>query len=164
MEKTIKAGKKAIRLTNRVKWMVIYKQQFGKDILPTLIPIANTVIEVAVGAMKATGGKGIDMKNAGEVLKDIDVADVQSAMYSLAGLEFTDLLQIVWSMEKALDDNAEDFDAWVESVEAFPVDAILPAVIDLNAKMLMTSKNYSRLRSAVDGLKSATSLSTSTES
>lgn len=163
MEKTIKAGKKSIKLTNRVKWLVIYKNQFGKDIMPSLIPIANTLVELAFTFARATGG---NLKGAklGDMMQGIDISDIQSALYSLAGLEFTDVLQIVWSMSKAADDNTDNYDDWLDSLDTFPVDAILPVIFDLNTKMLLTSKNYSRLQSVVEDLKSTTETSTSTES
>jgi hypothetical protein len=165
MEKTIKAGKKSYKLTNKVKWMQVYKNEFGRDIMPMLIPVANAFLEIAVSVMKATGGKSLDMSKAGEVMKDIDIADIQSSMYSLAGLEFTDLLAITWSMARTLDDETVDFDTWVDEFvdDFFPVDEIAPTIIEINAKALMSSKNYSRLRKAVESLKPMTR-STLTES
>lgn len=163
MEKTIKAGKKSIKLTNRVKWLVIYKNQFGKDIMPSLIPIANTLVELAFTFARATGGN-VKGAKLGDMMRGIDISDVQSALYSLAGLESTDILQIVWSMAKAADDDLENYDDWLDSLDAFPVDAILPVIFDLNTKALLTSKNYSRLQSVVEALKSTTENSTSTES
>lgn len=165
MEKTIKAGKKSYKLTNKVKWMTVYKNQFGRDIMPMLVPVANAFLEIAVSVMKATGGKSLDMSKAGEVMKDIDIADIQSSMYSLAGLEFTDLLAITWSMARTLDDETVDFDTWVDEFvdDFFPVDEIAPTIIEINAKALMSSKNYSRLRKAVESLKPMTR-STLTES
>lgn len=165
MEKTIKAGKKSYKLTNKVKWMQVYKNEFGRDIMPMLVPVANAFLEIAVSVMKATGGKSLDMSKAGEVLKDIDIADIQSSMYSLAGLEFTDLLAITWSMARTLDDETADFDTWVDEFvdDFFPVDEIAPTIIEINAKALMSSKNYSRLRNMVGSLKPMTS-STLTES
>lgn len=165
MEKTIKAGKKSYKLTNKVKWMQVYKNQFGRDIMPMLVPVANAFMELAVSVMKATGGKSLDMSKAGEVLKDIDIADIQSSMYSLAGLEFTDLLAITWSMARTLDEDTADYETWVDEFvdDFFPVDEIAPAIVEINAKALMSTKNYSRLQKAVESLKPKTN-STSTES
>lgn len=165
MEKTIKAGKKIYKLTNKVKWMQVYKNEFGRDIMPMLVPVANAFLELAVSVMKATGGKALDMSKAGEVLKDIDIADIQSSMYSLAGLEFTDLLAITWSMARTLDEDTADFETWVDEFvdDFFPVDEIAPAIVEINAKALMSTKNYSRLQKAVESLKPKTN-STSTES
>lgn len=161
MEKTIKLDSKtSIRVSNNIEWALIYKDQFGRDVLPMLIPVANTFIELAVSVMKSTGGKALDMKNAGETIKDLDISDIQSALYSLAGLEFTDILNITWAMAKAADETIEEPRVWVRSLTSFPVDAILPVIFDMNMQFLTTTKNYKRLQAAVEALKPKNSTST----
>lgn len=161
MEKTIKLDSKtSIRVSNNIEWSLIYRDQFGRDVLPMLIPVANTFIELAVSVMKSTGGKALDMKNAGETIKDLDISDIQSALYSLAGLEFTDILNITWAMAKAADETIEEPRVWVRSLTSFPVDAILPIIFDMNMQFLTTTKNYKRLQAAVEALKPKNSTST----
>lgn len=161
MEKTIKLDSKtSIRVSNNIEWALIYKDQFGRDVLPMLIPVANTFIELAVSVMKSTGGKALDMKNAGETIKDLDISDIQSALYSLAGLEFTDILNITWAMAKAADESIEEPRVWVRSLTSFPVDAVVPVIFDMNLQFLTTTKNYKRLQAAVEALKPKNSTST----
>lgn len=161
MEKTIKLDSKtSIRVSNNIEWALIYKDQFGRDVLPMLIPVANTFIELAVSVMKSTGGKALDMKNAGETIKDLDISDIQSALYSLAGLEFTDILNIAWAMAKAADETIEEPRLWVRSLTSFPVDAVVPVIFDMNLQFLTTTKNYKRLQAAVEALKPKNSTST----
>lgn len=161
MEKTIKLDSKtSIRVSNNIEWALIYKDQFGRDVLPMLIPVANTFIELAVSVMKSTGGKALDMKNAGETIKDLDISDIQSALYSLAGLEFTDILNIAWAMAKAADETIEEPRVWVRSLTSFPVDAVVPVIFDMNLQFLTTTKNYKRLQAAVEALKPKNSTST----
>lgn len=161
MEKTIKLDSKtSIRVSNNIEWALIYKDQFGRDVLPMLIPVANTFIELAVSVMKSTGGKALDMKNAGETIKDLDISDIQSALYSLAGLEFTDILNITWAMAKAADETIEEPRVWVRSLTSFPVDAVVPVIFDMNLQFLTTTKNYKRLQAAVEALKPKNSTST----
>lgn len=161
MEKTIKLDSKtSIRVSNNIEWALIYKDQFGRDVLPMLIPVANTFIELAVSVMKSTGGKALDMKNAGETIKDLDITDIQSALYSLAGLEFTDILNIAWAMAKAADETIEEPRVWVRSLTSFPVDAVVPVIFDMNLQFLTTTKNYKRLQAAVEALKPKNSTST----
>lgn len=164
MEKTIKLDSKtSIRVSNNLEWALIYKDQFNRDVLQMLIPVANTVIELAVSVMKSTGGKPLDLKNAGETIKELDVSDIQSALYSLAGLEFTDILNITWAMAKVADDSIEEPRVWLRTLPCFPVDVILPIIFDMNAQFLTSSKNYKRFQKAVEILKPK-SLSISTES
>lgn len=163
MDKTIKLGKRSIKVTSRVKWFVIYKNQFGRDILPNLVPIANTVVELVVAFAKTTDGKPINREDVFAMFKNIDVSDIQSALYSLAGLEVTDMFQITWCMAKAADSEIEPYDDFIDALDAFPVDEILPTIISMNAQALMSTKNFKRLQTAVEALKPA-GLSTSTES
>ena len=42
MEKKIKLDSKtSITLNNNVGWLFLYKDQFGRDIVPTLVPVLN---------------------------------------------------------------------------------------------------------------------------
>ena len=164
MEKTIRLGKTPVKLSNSVEWLLIYREQFGKDILPNLIPIANTAVELAVSLMKATGGQSLEKENVTKVLQEIDIADVQSAMYSLAGLEFADIINITWAMAKAADDEIDEPRVWVKSLDGFPLDVVLPVLFDMNVQAFLTTKNSKRLRSAVEVLKPKKTDSTSTES
>ena len=161
MEKTIKLDSKtSIRVSNNIEWALIYKDQFGRDVLPMLIPVANTFIELAVSMMKSTDGKALEQGKIGDAIKGIDVSDVQSALYSLAGLEFTDILNITWAMAKAANENIEEPRVWVRSLTSFPVDAVVPVIFDMNMQFLTTTKNYKRLREAVEILKPKNSTST----
>ena len=161
MEKTIKLDSKtSVRVSNNIEWALIYKDQFGRDVLPMLIPIANTFIELAVSMMKSTDGKALEQGKIGDAIKGIDVYDVQSALYSLAGLEFTDILNITWAMAKAADDSIEEPRVWVRSLTSFPVDAVVPVIFDMNMQFLTTTKNYKRLQAAVEALKPKNSTST----
>lgn len=164
MEKTIKLGKTSIKLSNSVEWLLIYREQFDRDILQNLIPVANMAVEVAASLMKATGGKAIEKENVAELLQIVDVADIQSAFYSLASLEFADIINIVWAMAKAANDEIDTPREWAKSLDAFPLDVVIPTIFDMNAQMLLTTKKYNRLRNAVDILKPKTTGSTSTES
>ena len=161
MEKTIKLDSKtSIRVSNNIEWALIYKDQFGRDVLPMLIPVANTFIELAVSMMKSTDGKALEQGKIGDAIKGIDVSDVQSALYSLAGLEFTDILNITWAMAKAADETIEEPRVWVRSLTSFPVDAVVPVIFDMNLQFLTTTKNYKRLQAAVEALKPKNSTST----
>ena len=45
MEKIIKIGDKEVRLNNNVAWTMEYRDQFGKDILPAIMPLIASMIE-----------------------------------------------------------------------------------------------------------------------
>ena len=47
MEKTINIGNKSVRLSNNVSWTMEYRDQFGQDIIPTLMPALNKSARIA---------------------------------------------------------------------------------------------------------------------
>ena len=81
-------------------------------------------------------------------------------MLSLAGLELTTFLQIVWAMDaNARKKNGEEivpFENWVEQQEEFPIDLIAPAVAGLLTKSMVSSKNLKRLQDLVKMAKAET--------
>lgn len=144
MEKTVKIGKKSVRLSNNISWAIIYRDQFGTDIVPTLMPMLAGAVDVLAGVVNETGKTG-----------DISIADIASvasgdafieAMAHLAGLEFVDFINITWSMAKACDDDIPEPIEWVKGFDAFPLDVIFPAVAKLIFEGCVSSKNLKRLK------------------
>ena len=164
MEKTIKLGKTSVKLSNSVEWLLIYREQFDKDVLQDLAAPVNMAAELAFSAVKATGGKQIEKGDIMKVINAIDYEDIRSALFSLASFESVDLIRILWAMAKAANDEIDTPREWAKSLDAFPLDVVIPTIFDMNAQMLFTTKKYNRLRNAVDILKPKTTGSTSTES
>ena len=47
MEKTIKINSKtSLKVSNNIGWMLAYRDQFGRDIVPTLIPALTAALEI----------------------------------------------------------------------------------------------------------------------
>ena len=55
MQKTIKIGDKEVILDNNIGWTMEYRNQEGKDIIPTLLPLMASMLDVFAGLIKATG-------------------------------------------------------------------------------------------------------------
>jgi len=141
MIKTIKISKdKELTISNNLAWAMIYKSQFGHDIVPDIMPIVSAVTKL-LGELGKMAGK--DMT---EVLKDLDGDTIQSALIELCALQFTDFINLTWAMAKANDDDIETPEKWVREFDQFPVDIIAPAVFDLLLKGLVSSKNLKSLR------------------
>lgn len=148
MIKTIKISKdKDLTISNNLAWAMIYKSQFGHDIVPDIMPIVSAVTKL-LGELGKMAGK--DMT---EVLKDLDGDTIQSALIELCALQFTDFINLTWAMAKANDDDIETPEKWVREFDQFPVDIIAPAVFDLLLKGLVSSKNLKSLR-AIPGARS----------
>lgn len=148
MIKTIKISKdKELTISNNLAWAMIYKSQFGHDIVPDIMPIVSAVTKLLGELGKMAG------KDMAEVLKDLDGDTIQSALIELCALQFTDFINLTWAMAKANDDDIETPDKWVRQFDHFPIDVIAPAVFDLLLKGLVSSKNLKSLRT-IPGAKS----------
>lgn len=153
MEKTVNIGNKSVRLSNNVGWTMIYKDQFGQDIIPTLMPMIAAMLDVVSGVIQATG-KTSEIE-AEDLLAVLDGDTLINAALHISGLEFTDLIKMTWSMAKALDDNLPEPKVWVRDFEVFPVDEVVPAVFELALKGVMSSKNLERLKGLKGNLQPA---------
>lgn len=146
MKKTIKIDEKnTLTLSNNVGWLLAYRDQFGVDIVPALVPVLNAVIEIYAEIAKQTG----DLKTAADIFTKIDTATIQGAILELAGVQITDLVNVVWAMAKAADDDIDEPRTWVRQFETFPLDVIAPAVLELAVRGLISGKNSTRLLDAL---------------
>lgn len=142
MEKVIKIGKQEVKLSNNVAWTMEYRDQFGKDIVPTLMPILASAIE------------GIATITSDRV--ELSIADIASALEGRAmdvllpmfQVEFVDtVVNVTWAMAKAADEDLDPPKKWVRQFEDFPLDVVVPAVYDLVLRGFVSSKNLKRLKS-----------------
>ena len=148
MEKKVKLdSKNSILLDNNVGWLFIYKDQFGRDIVPSLVPVLNAGIDLVFGIYKELGGE-----ISREKIMQIDPAALTDAIYAAAGIEAVDLLNIVWALAKNADDEIQEPSEWVRQFDTFPLDVIAPAVFELVFKSMVSTKNLKRLQNLKESL------------
>ena len=163
MIKTIKIGNKEVRLDNNVGWAMTYRDQFGQDIIPTLMPMFAAALDIMSG-LADEAGKGGDM-SVSDILKMADGDALINAAAHLGGLEFVDFINITWALAKNADDDIPEPKVWVRQFDEFPVDTIAPEVVKLVFKGVISSKNLKRLndlRKTVH-LKGSTSIPSSSQ-
>lgn len=158
MEKTITIGDKEVRLSNNVAWTMEYRDQFGKDIVPTLLPVLQVGIE-GFATLIADADLKIDkdgklslggVKSVGRALQGqaIDI------LLPLFQVEFVDVIvNITWAMAKAADEKIEPPRQWVRQFDSFPMDIVLPEVFGLVMKGFVSSKNLERLKELGESLR-----------
>ena len=143
MERIINIGNKEVKLNNNVAWTMEYRDQFGKDILPAVMPLIASMIE-GISTIMADAGKDGEITTEG-IASALEgrVLDVLLPMFQA---EFVDLvISVAWSMAKAADESIEPPKKWVRQFEEFPLDIIGPAVLDMVLKGFVSSKNLKRL-------------------
>lgn len=162
MEKTIKIGKQEVRLSNNFSWAMIYRDQFGHDILSTLTPMMAAALDVASGIISEASNNGkIEFTDFISVLDGDKFID---AVIHMSGFESVEIAYITWAMAKACDDDIPDPKTWIRSFDVFPLDVIVPEVFSLALKGLATSKNLKRLKDLKKQIKVVQPTSTSTQS
>ena len=143
MEKTIKIGKKSVRLNNNISWAIVYRDQFGRDIIPALMPLLASALDVISGLINETG-KTEDIELA-DLAKLADGDALLNAVIHLGGFEFTDLICITWALAKCADEDIPAPREWIAQFDSFPIDVIAPEVFTLIFKGVVSSKNLKRL-------------------
>lgn len=146
MEKTIQIGNKDVRLNNNIGWTIDYRDQFGQDIIPTLLPMVAAALDLIKGLLEeAEDTSNLDWK---DILRVIDGDTLIDALVHLGGLEFRDFINVTWAMAKCADESIPEPRTWVRQFETFPVDVIAPAVFELVYSGIVSSKNLKRLKEA----------------
>lgn len=147
---TLEEGKEIV-LSNNTVWTMIYRNQFGHDIVSTLTPVAASLADVVGGFFESVGDGGeIQFM---DVVKNIDGDRLIDAVAHLSGLEFVDILNITWAMAKAADADIPDPMKWVTELEIFPSDIIVPEVVKLAARGLLSTKKLIWLRQNIEKMK-----------
>ena len=159
MVKTIKLREGVeITLANDSLWFEEYRDQFGQDVLPTIMPFLLAIgNSISALAEEAGGLDEIDQESLVKMLGSESLLDIG---LRFAAFEIRDIMNIMWAMAKAYDENIEDPKAWQRKLagpehESLPiVDVIIPALAELAVKGVVSSKNWERLTAATNDIKS----------
>lgn len=163
MEKVIQIGNKSVKLNNNIGWCFIYRNQFGTDIVPTVMPLLAGTLDVIGGLINEVGTTDeVTVKEIGRV---IGTDAMRDALIHLAGLELVDFINITWAMAKCADESVPEPQRWVRELEVFPIDEVGPALFEMILSGVTSSKNWERLQTMMRGLKpTKTKTLTSTQS
>ena len=150
MEKVIKIGKREVKLNNNVAWTMEYRDQFGKDIVPALMPVIASMIEGVSTIVAETGKSEISVSDIADAIQ----GRAMEVLLPMFQVEFVDVvINVTWAMAKAADENIAPPKQWVKQFETFPLDVVAPAVYDLVLKGFVSSKNLKRLKEIGASLK-----------
>ena len=150
MEKVIKIGKKEVKLNNNVAWTMEYRDQFGKDIVPALMPVIASIME---GASALIGEADNGEINVSDIASAIE-GRAMDVLLPLFQVEFVDtIINVTWAMAKAANEDLDPPKKWVRQFDEFPLDVVVPAVYDMVLKGFVSSKNLKRLKTIKKSLK-----------
>lgn len=147
MIKTVKIGSKEVILDNNVGWTLIYRDQFGQDIIPSIMPLLAGALDVVSGLFQEAGDK--EEISIDTLAKLADGDALINAMVHIGGFEFVDFLNITWAMAKNADDSIPEPREWIKGFDEFPIDVIGAEVVKLIFKGMVSSKNLKRLNAKI---------------
>lgn len=151
-----------INMDSSIGWLLIYRENFGRDILPDILPMISAAVDLIAG--------GIDEK--GEVtiasfIENMDSDTVANAMIQLSGLEITTAINIVWALAKNYakknGETLEPVEIWVDQFDEFPLDVIVPAAVKLIVTSSVSSKNLRSLQMKTKTLEKSPQMKSSSE-
>lgn len=126
-----------LTLSNNTGWAMEYREQFGHDIIPDLLPALSAIISLLGEVDK----KGFDIRK-------IDKDTLQDALINLSGIQFVDFINLIWAMAKTADEKIKEPKKWIKEFDTFPLDVIAPQAFTLLVEGLVSTKNLPRLNLA----------------
>lgn len=134
-----------VEIDTSMGWLLRYRETFGNDILPDLLPILEAITLAAIDLLdEAESAENIGIDTVLDALRG---GTLINAISMLGGLETTTLLQIVWAMHKEANEGAPGFRAWTKTVPAFYFDEVAPELFWAISDSAVSKKNMDKLKS-----------------
>ena len=149
MIKTIKLNEnQSIELNSSIGWLLIYRSQFNKDILPELLPLIEALTRVIAGVFSDLTIKDNEVELE-EIIKSLDSDIVSDFFITLSGCEATTILNITWALAKNSNSGIESPEVFFNKFDNFPMDIIIPEIFTMVGKSCISTKNLKRLQPAM---------------
>ena len=160
MEKTIKIDGKEVTLNNNAAWCVEYKDQFGRDILPALLPVIASAVEGIASVLADKEDQSLGVKDLAQAIEGRSM----EILLPMLQVEFNDvIIGVTWALAKCANEDIPEPKRWIRQFDTFPLDIIVPEVYDLVISGFTSSKNLERLENVKENLKSLQPMSHSTK-
>ena len=146
MIKTIEFEGQKVDLNTSAGWLFVYRNRFGHDIFPDLMPIIESIVS-AIATMLENGGAEVTPDGIKNLMNDDTITD---AFIKLAGMEITTVYQVLWAMAYNADKTIGGPEDFFNGFEKFPLDVVIPELFAAIVESSVSSKNVERL---LNGLK-----------
>lgn len=142
MEKTITIGGKEVLLNNNAAWAMEYQEQFGKDILPVMLPMVATLAEGFASILADTDGEKLNASMVADSLQ----GRAMEILLPLVQVEFVDMVyNVTWALAKNADPGIPEPKKWIRQFDTFYLDEVVPEVYGMILQGFASSKNLKRL-------------------
>ena len=143
MEKIINIEGKELKLNNQVAWTMEYKDQFGRDIVPVIMPMVSAIVEGLASVISENETAEISAKQISEAFQGRSM-EILLPMFQV---EFVDIIiNVTWALAKCADETIPEPKKGIRQFDSFPLDIIVPEVYQLVMQGFVSSKNLARLK------------------
>ena len=137
MIKRIEIEGHPVDINTSAGWFFVYRRQFGRDVLPDLMPVLEVLLEAAAAAME---------KNNGETAAVLTAKETVDAMAAVASLESVTILNIFWSMAANANKEIGQPEDFYNEFEVFPFDEVLPIMVEAVIESSVSKKKSTSLK------------------
>ncbi|MDY2986135.1 MAG: hypothetical protein SOR77_00735 [Peptoniphilus sp.] len=135
MEKVIEINGRQVAFKANAAFPLVYKNQFGKDILTIIMPIISELL------------KGADELMAKK--ETIKASDLGALLENVYALELNDILSLIWTMAKIADPNIKEPLVWFSEFEEFPIFDVAKELLTILIPSLVTKKKLTKIMEAI---------------
>ena len=150
MEKIIKIGDKSVKLNNNIAWTMIYRDQFGRDVVQDHVPVLATITETLAAIIPDADADG--NVTVQDILESVEGRTLDLMLPLMSTEIMTTITNVLWAMAKAADEDIDPPREWVRQFDEFPLDVIIPTVYEMAMKGFISSKNWNRLEKMIKTL------------
>lgn len=148
MIRTIQLENHPVEVDSSMGWLYVYQRQFGHDILPDIMPLAEAVIaglgDILTAVTESEDGE--KTVSAESLLALLNADSIVDMFIKLSGMELTTILNIFWAMAKNADPALPGPDKFANSFDRMPLmDELAPALFYIIIDSSASSKNASSL-------------------
>lgn len=142
MIKRLEIEGKPVELNSSAGWLYVYRNQFGRDILPDVMPMIESFLTLAIDVMKSNGDGELDIDT---MIQFADEDRLDDIFARFAGMETITLLGIFWALAKNANKSIKQPEEFFNDFEILPLDEIIPEVFHLIIESSLSSKNSKSL-------------------
>lgn len=141
MIREIRIEDRTVEINSSAGWLYEYRNRFGHDILPDIMPIIESVLAAGVSLMQESGGE-VNEKTIMDAMNNDALVD---AFIKVSGMETLTIFNIFWAMAANADDKIPGPKEFFNQFERFPLDVAVPALFYTIIDSSISSKNVERL-------------------
>lgn len=141
MIKTLEIEDRTIEVNSGQGWLFCYKEQFGHDIVPDLLPLLDATLKV----LGDTFGEEITVNDA------LNEETIDKVIVSLSTMEATTIINILWAMAKNAGNKTPHYE-FINEFDPFPYEEVAPMLFGLILKSSVASKNLASLQKRIPAL------------